>query len=518
MFPDKKSIKLLSVSIGHHDSNMAFCDGRVVKYIKLERLKQEKRFGFQGLLGWQREVQHIWGLDVGAFDDIVLTFDPGSLPVSLKKHLASDALHRLFSDKSKAERLTSAICDYLGIRRAWLISHHYSHALSTWMQESKPPDIQIVVDGLGDGRPWSVYRQDKLMAMGQIENGSIGWGIRDAGKILGIKYGHYNDIAGKVMGLQSYGKVDHGYLQRLRQFDFSRINEVWSNSHWLAYKTDSLLGQLSGLDWVATVHERMGEMLLDFFKRFAGQSEMIAYSGGVAQNVIWNARLKAYFPNMVIAPHACDEGLSLGSLEWLRRQHGTDSLVLPNFPYAQSDVSVASPSAETIQRAAQWLAEGRIVGWYQGHGEVGPRALGNRSILMDPRLPHGKALMNAVKRRENYRPFGASVLQEHFQDYFSGPQDDFMLLACAVNSIEFPAVTHVDGTCRVQSVGQDCTFFRQLLTQFHAITGCPVLLNTSLNLAGKPIAAFPEAAKQLFFDSPIDAMIIGNEVHCRGTY
>jgi carbamoyltransferase len=517
MHSDEQPIKLLSVCVGHHDANMAFCDGREVKYIKLERVKQEKRFGFQSLLEWQREVQHIWGLDVTAFDDVVLTFDPGALPASLKRHLAPDALYRLAFDKSKAERLAPDLCDYLGIRSAWLISHHYSHALSTWMQEPRTPDVQIVVDGLGDGRPWSVYRQDKLVAKGHIGNGSIGWGIRDAGKLLGIKYGHYNDIAGKVMGLQSYGTVDQGYLHHLRQFDFNQIKEVWSNSHWLAYKTDSLLGQLGGLDWVATVHERMGEMLLDFFKRFAGPSDLIAYSGGVAQNVHWNARLKAYFPNLMIAPHACDEGLSLGSLEWLRRQHGLAELVLPNFPYSQSDASVAAPSVETIQSAAQWLAQGKIVGWYQGGGEVGPRALGNRSILMDPRLPHGKELMNAIKKRENYRPFGASVLQEHFQDHFSGAQDEFMLLTCAVNSIEFPAITHVDGTCRVQSVGQRCAVFRQLLTQFHAITGCPVLLNTSLNLAGKPIAAFPEAAKQLFFDSPIDVVIIGDEVHCRGT-
>ena len=118
---DEHPIKLLSVCIGHHDANMASCDGPVVKYIKLERVKQEKRFGLRNLLEWQREVRHIWGLDVAAFDDVVLTFDPGVLPQSLKKHLAPDALHRLASDKSKAERLSPDFCDYLGIRGAWLI-------------------------------------------------------------------------------------------------------------------------------------------------------------------------------------------------------------------------------------------------------------------------------------------------------------------------------------------------------------------------------------------------------------
>lgn len=516
MQSDDQPIKLLSVAISHHDANMAFCEGSAVSYIKLERVKQEKRFGFQGVTGWQDEVKNIWGQDVSQFDDVVVTFDPGALPDDLKMHLASQALHRLFVDQSKAERLAPALCEHLGIRKAWLISHHYSHALSTWMQEHRAPDVQVVIDGLGDGRPWSVYRHGKLVAMGQIQNGSIGWGMRDAGKLLGVKFGHYNDIAGKVMGLQSYGRVDAAYLQRLQQFDFKQIKDVWSASHWLAYKNDALLARLGALDWAATVHERMGEMLLDFFKQFAHPTEVVSYSGGVAQNVIWNARLKAHFPNLLIAPHACDEGLSLGSLEWLRRQHGVAPLVLPGFPYAQSDTSVAVPSAQTVHRAAQWLAQGKVVGWYQGHGEIGPRALGNRSILLDPRLKNGKELVNTIKKRENYRPFGASVLREYFEDYFSGAQDDFMLLASRVISTDLPAITHVDGTSRVQSVGPECDVFRALLAQFHALTGCPVLLNTSLNLAGKPIAANPESARLLFGESPMDMMVIGDEVLVRG--
>lgn len=508
-------MKLLSVSIPHHDANMSYWDGHEIKYIKLERIKQTKRFGFVNLPEWQREAQAIWDINVLEIDDFVFTFDPAALPESLRSHIPAETFHRLTSDQTKAERLPAPVCDYLGVPRAWFVSHHYSHALSTWMLEKQPPDVQIVVDGLGDGRPWSVYRKDKLVGIGHIKNGSIGWGIREAGKLLNVRYGHYNDIAGKVMGLQSYGKVDQGYLAHLQKFNFGQIKDVWSERHWLAYKKDELLGQLSLLDWVATVHCRMGELMLDFFGHFASKDDVISYSGGVAQNVIWNTLLKAHFPNLLIPPHASDEGLSLGGIEWLRRKNGLPAWGMPNFPYAQSDTAVSEPSDDSILRAAQWLAQGKIVGWYQGNGEVGPRALGNRSILMDPRIAQGKELINRVKKRENFRPFGASVLVEHYRDCFVGEVDEFMLYTCTVKAGVFPAITHIDGTCRVQVVGKSCILFRKLLKKFYELTGCPVLLNTSLNLAGKPVAACPDTAKQLFLDSPIDAMVIGNEVYSR---
>lgn len=508
-------MKLLSISIPHHDVNMSYYDGHEVRYLKLERTRQEKRFNFQALLEWKREAESIWKIDVNEIDDFVFTFDPSELPALPRGHIKPDMLDRLASGQSTAERLAPFVCDYLGVSRAWFVSHHYSHALSSWMLETSAPDVQIVIDGLGDGRPWSVYKNGKLAAAGNIKNGSIGWGIREAGKLLDIKYAHYNDIAGKVMGLQSYGKIDPGYLDYLSRFNFGQIKDLWSVDHWYAYKKDPLLGKLGHLDWVATVHLKMGQMLVDFFKHFAKKSDAISYSGGVAQNVIWNSMLKAHFPRLLIPPHASDEGLSLGAIEWLRRVHDLPALRIHGFPYAQSDIDVPNPSDKTIHRAAQLLAQGKIVGWYQGHGEIGPRALGNRSILMDPRIKGGKDFINKVKRREYYRPFGASVLKEHYGDYFKGAADHFMLYSSEVKDGMFPAVTHIDKSCRVQWVDERNLSFRKLLQSFFEITGCPVLLNTSLNLAGRPIAAFPENAMQLFFDSEIDAMVLGDHVYCK---
>ena len=508
-------MKLLSVAIPHHDVNMSYFDGETVRYLKLERTRQEKRFNFRDLRKWKREAQNLWNIDVDEIEDVAFTFDPASLPESLRGAITTEALVRLTLDQSKAEEIPPRVCEYLGVRKGWLVSHHYLHALSTWMIEPAAPAVHIVIDGIGDGRPWSIYRNEKLVALGHIKNGSIGWGIRDAGKLLEVRYGHYNDIAGKVMGLQSFGRIDKVYLDYLRRFDFGKLKDLWSVKHWHAHKKDSLVGKLTLLDWVATVHCRTGEMILDLFRQFAQPQETISYSGGVAQNVIWNALLKAHFPNLVIPPHSSDEGLSLGGIEWLRRKHGLPKFAMPGFPFAQSDTAVPAPSDETVDRAAQWLAQGKVVGWYQGHGEIGPRALGNRSILMDPRIRQGKDLLNRVKQREHYRPFGATVLKQHYDDYFEGPSDAGMLYACQVKSGEFPAITHVDNSCRVQVLGDENPDFKRLLTRFFAIIGCPILANTSLNLAGKPIAANPETALELFATTALDAIVIGDEVHLK---
>ncbi|QJW84682.1 hypothetical protein HK414_16175 [Ramlibacter terrae] len=363
----------------------------------------------------------------------MFTFDPGALPAGLRAALPGDLLGRLVTDGSKAERLPAAVCDHRGA--AGLADQPPLFARPEHrMLEQRTPDVQVVIDGLGDTRPWSVYRGEAPVARGHVRNGSIGWGMREAGKLLGVQYGHYNDIAGKVMGLQAYGTVDPGYLAWLDRFGFEQLRDIWSVEHWHAWRGDALVGGLSLLDWIATVHLRMGRMLVAFFQRHAAPGDVVSYSGGVAQNVMWNSMLRAHFPNLVVPPHASDEGLSLGGIEWLRRQHGLPPLELPGFPFAQADAAVPPPSGATVEAATRLLAAGKVVGWYRGHGEIGPRASGNRSILMDPRLPQGKDLLNRVKRREPYRPFGASVLRRLHDTHFAGAQDAFMLQSCRCGS------------------------------------------------------------------------------------
>ena len=160
------------------------------------------------------------------------------------------------------------------------------------------------------------------------------------------------------------------------------------------------------------------------------------------------------------------------------------------------------------------MAQGKIVAWYQGHGELGPRALGNRSILMNPTIKDGKKILNdKVKKREWFRPFGASVKEEHASEYFDLKHNPYMLFTSKVLSKDLDAVTHVDNTCRHQTVNvKQNEDFYNLLDSYQKITGMPVLLNTSLNLGGKPIASRPEEAIELMHTTELDAVCIGDEV------
>jgi carbamoyltransferase len=510
-------MKLLSVALPHHDASLAWLDGGTVRYLKLERTRQHKRYSPDSMLEWRRLARQAFGSAATDADDFVFCIDPGALPPPARQALQAAELARLAAGQVPALLLDATLCRHLGAPRGWLVSHHLAHALDSWMLDAGEPDVRIVIDGLGDGRPWSVYRGETLVAGGDIRRGSIGWGIREAGKLLDVSHGHYNDIAGKVMGLQAHGRVDPGFLERLRRFDIDSVGEIWSVEHWKRHRGDALVARWSLLDWIATVHRRMEEVLVDFFARHARPQEPIAYSGGVAQNVVWNAALRRAFPRLCVPPHASDEGLSLGALEWLRRRHGLPPPRIPQFPYAQEDEAPADPPSEaTLDRAAALLARGKTLGWFQGRGEIGPRALGNRSILIDPRLPDARERLNRIKRREAYRPFGASVLDEHFEAHFSGEADEFMMYACRVRDPALASIGHVDGSSRVQRVTGRNPLLRGLLQRFHALTGCPVLANTSLNVAGKPLAAYPEHARQVFHDADIDAMVIGDELLLRG--
>jgi carbamoyltransferase len=507
-------MKLLSVMMTAHDCNMSYFDGEVVKYHKTERLKQKKRHAWDNNWEWANDIKSIWNVTPQEIDEIAVCLsyetdmtradNPSDLITG--KYFPATELNNLFLPESLWP---------LDHPNVWFMNHHFCHSLSTWMLSDQQPDVAIVIDGLGDFKTWSVFKRQHLIASGDIRNGfgSIGWSMRDTGYDLGITSKEYNDVAGKLMGLQSYGTLDYEYLEFLKKYDISQTLEIFSQDHWHTYKGDKLIGKLTLLDWIKTVHHRMGEVLVEFFKKYASPDDVIVYAGGVAQNVIWNTELKKHFPNLIIPPHSSDEGLSFGGLEWLRQKNKLPKFKLDNFPYVESDVAPSStPELTTIQKAAKLLSEGKTVGWYQGHGEVGPRALGNRSILMDPRIVNGRVKINKIKNRENFRPFGASVLKECANTYFELDHDDeFMLYVAPVKTKEFEAITHIDNTCRVQTVGDRNPIFRQLLEEFYKLTGCPVLLNTSLNIAGKPIAGYPENAKELFWNSELDHMFIGNE-------
>jgi SAM-dependent methyltransferase len=273
------------------------------------------------------------------------------------------------------------------------------------------------------------------------------------------------------------------------------------------------------------VHERTGQRNL-------------CLSGGVALNCVANGRLlrEGPFEDIWIQPAAGDAGSALGVAQFIWHQ----LLERPREPGRRDDQSVsllggafsdaeiqefldgsnahytrAGDEAALLDRAAGLLAQGKVLGWFQGRMEFGPRALGSRSILGDPRVPEMQSLINhKVKFREGFRPFAPAVLAERVADYFefeSRRESPHMLLVCPVKpGVQLPAVTHVDDSARIETVDARHGRFRRLLEAFDRQTGCPVVVNTSFNLSWEPIVRTPAEAYETFMSSGIDALCLGS--------
>jgi carbamoyltransferase len=281
---------------------------------------------------------------------------------------------------------------------------------------------------------------------------------------------------------------------------------------------------------VQAITEEAGLHIASALQSTTGSKNLVL-AGGVALNSVMNARLLAETPfeHIFIQPAAGDAGNALGAalhvwhqqLKRPREWHMEHAFFGPEYDSAGFKGAltargvafreVIDPAAE----AAELLAGSKIVGWFQGRAEVGPRALGARSILADPRKAEMKDVVNAeVKHREGFRPFAPAVLDEKGHEYFEGYYTNpFMLLVLPIRKEKrevIPAVTHVDGTGRLQSVGSENPTFQALIREFERRTGVPVVLNTSFNLRGEPIVHRPEEALEDFLKTGMDALFLGN--------
>lgn len=496
-------MKLLSLHVGIHDNSCCYFDGEFLHYYKSERKYKKKHHAYNSLEDFINDIKSMWNVEMEDIDQIAIT---GMGYKSERFGVPSWDGTRFFP--------ASSIDFFPYHKNVVRPNHHYSHTLSTNIVSRLNEDISFVIDGEGQKRTWSIHKNNAILDDGIADEcGSIGKSMVDVGYFLGIQSQHHDDVAGKLMGLQSYGKLNQDYYEKIKHFGMRDINEIFSYDNWKKYNYQGY----TDLDWIHTVHERVGDLLVEFFSQYANANDVIRYSGGVAQNIIWNTKLKQKFPNLIIGPHSSDEGLSIGNMEYLRIVNNLPPMSINNFPYSQKDESPdEEPTEETIKIAAKLLSEGKIIAWYQGNGEIGPRALGNRSILMDPRIPNGKDKVNSIKHREQYRPFGASILEEHVESFFDVPFKPFinphMLYVVNAKDGSMPAITHVDSTCRLQTVKTENKCFRKLLEEFYKLTGCPAVLNTSLNLAGNPIADTIDDAVLLYKTTPLDALFVGNRM------
>jgi carbamoyltransferase len=352
-------------------------------------------------------------------------------------------------------------------------------------------------------------------------------------------FGHWNRC-GEVMGLAPFGRLEMAPLVELRggvlhvaewpeNFEHPYTgysDEAWRTSpqrgHWanLARRvqedTENVL-----IERARTLHERTG-------------SRNLVMAGGVALNCVANGRIveETPFEKVFIQPAAGDDGIALGcALYGHLEVLGGERRYVMDHPYlgiTYDDARVEQAvralgvritstrrrSSDVASDAADLLAEGRVIGWVQGGSEFGPRALGNRSILADPRDPKTKDHVNArVKHRQGFRPFAPAVLAEEVETWFEGPtHSPFMLLAQRVRPEQrdrIPSVTHVDGTARVQTVHKETNpRFHALVSAFARRTGVPIVLNTSFNDRGEPIVETPGDAVRAYLGTELDALVV----------
>jgi carbamoyltransferase len=360
-----------------------------------------------------------------------------------------------------------------------------------------------------------------------------------------------NSGEGKVMGLASYGDPEALYapvraLVTLTdagfELDLSYFSFFLQRRRRFSDKLVALLGPERAAESaitqrhmdVAAALQRVTEDILLHLARVARRltgEPRLCLAGGVALNCVANTRLRyeAGFDDAYVMPASSDAGTSLGAALHLAHVLGDDERVThPATDYLGPGFSDEAIEAELTKAGAAWttppdlpdaaaalLADGRIVGWFQGRAEFGPRALGNRSILADPRRPDTKDVLNArVKFREWFRPFAPAVLAERCGEFFE--RDDeapYMLLVYATRAehVEtLPAITHVDGGARVQTVRREQNpRYYDVIARFGERTGVPVLVNTSFNIRGEPIVTSVADALKCFYTTDMDALAIG---------
>ena len=431
------------------------------------------------------------------------------------------------------------------------VGHHDAHAASAFFPSPFDQAAVLTLDRGGDflSTTLQVGAGSHLTRLAQVRNpDSLGEVYSALTWYLGFEP---NADEGKTMGLAPYGRDKlvpelTDLVQRTPDGLF-RVNLAWFTYHreggWLSRqflerfgppRTPESIITSQHEDLAFAVQELLEETALHVARTFRRRSDLtdLCLAGGVALNSVMNSRLlrEAGFERIFIQPAASDAGNALGAALWVWHQRlgrpRSDAMrhAFYGAAWTEQDQAAALADeglkvrtvADPAEEAARLLADGQIVGWFQGRAEVGPRALGARSILADPRRVETKYVVNArVKRGERFRPFAPSVLDEHGPEFFDGyAPNPFMLLVQPVRATrraQIPAVTHVDGTARLQSVtATEHPLYHRLISRFAAHTGVPVVLNTSFNLRGEPIVHRPPEAVADFLASDMDALFLGS--------
>jgi carbamoyltransferase len=548
---------ILGISASHNGSACLLRGDEIVVAIQEERLSRFKRHRICGA-GPSLAIDYCLnyaGIESSALDLVVLCVQGESK--SEQNDVRRNPSLKIVTDKIPT----------------MTIPHHYGHALSAFATSGFEEAAILVVDGTGSpatdftptekklingsfadawetislysGCGTTVVPLEKHVAergawLAMHDRGMPGFGSL-GGMFSAVAqqiFGEPMD-AGKVMGLAPYGEP------RIRWSDFFEVSKGR-----FCFKDTVPLQFLHDERWPAQAREyemlacsvqaalEIALMYLVEHLHELSQSKNLCYAGGVALNSVANERIirESGFRNVYIVPAAEDSGTAIGAAYYglwqltgcnSRRRLCDDAF---GQTYASSAVSSilnetanikAVSSTSVIADTVDLLCEGKIVGWFDGGSELGPRALGHRSILCDPRRSDAKETLNRrVKRRESFRPFAPAVLLEEAGNWFefanSPSESPFMLRVCGIKAerqAEVPAIVHVDGTGRLQTVDQNSNpRFYDLIRCFHERTGVPMLVNTSFNVMGEPIVETPADALACLLNSGLDCCVFEESI------
>jgi len=432
------------------------------------------------------------------------------------------------------------------------VAHHDAHAASAFFVSPFDEAAVLTLDGRGEWATTTGYhgkgnRLERVFHVGLPY--SLGLFYAAMTEYLGFKR---NNDEYKVMGLASYGDPAR-YREQIKTLitpdgdGFQIATEHFDERSRILYPSEALETLFGGArrireseieqrhkDIAAALQERTEEIGLHMARRLKEKTgaKNIAMAGGVALNCVMNTRIlnEVPFDGIYVQPAAYDAGGALGAPYWVYHQElgrpRTFVMDHANFGPEFSDETIEAILKEGLlryrkcediaQSTADLLNEGKIVGWFQGRGEFGPRALGHRSILADPsRLEIQDHVNLRVKHREDFRPFAPSAIEEEYQTYFDTKHlDPFMTSVVPVHEeyrAKLPAITHVDGTARLQTVSKRTNpLYHDMISKLGEKTGIPVVLNTSFNVRGEPMVCTPKDALRCFFTTGIDHLAIGS--------
>lgn len=562
---------ILGINYFYHDTSACVVrDGELLSAVEEERFTRVKhtwQFPRRAILATLADA----GVEAGEITDVAVSIDPGkhrnrklAFAPSLGRRVRPFLKHEFYRAWARQREFQSWFRGAFSDRRPprlHQVGHHVAHIQGSFFVSPYERAALLSLDGSGEwSTTWIGYTDgSNFTALSESYfPHSMGSFYEAATEFCGFRP---NFDEGKTMGLAPFGdparfypemsrlvsvdeagrlRVDLSYF-RYQNWGARRCGPKYLEAFGPARMSSAAPIEAHHQDVAAAAQKVLEERVLEMCRILERKTDAahLVMAGGVGLNSVMNGRIlrETHFADLYVMPAAGDSGTSIGAAYYVHNEiHGSPKRYNHFDPYLGTSYSndvierllkeCKLPyvrSGDVCAETARILRDGFIVAWFQGRMEIGPRALGNRSILCDPTLPHMKDKINVeVKHREAYRPFAPSALAERASEFFDiEVEAPFMLKVCPVRPEKrnlLPAITHVDGSARLQTVREKTNpRYHRLISEFGKLSGVPVLLNTSFNVMGEPIVESPLQAIRCFYGTGLDVLVLGDFIVRKST-